>query len=54
MTWIVKRFFEFTDYDGTINSYKKMICSLYAAGTQSKNVLLIEDMHQFGILSYHN
>ena len=47
-----EKFFEFTDYDGTRNSYKKLY--IQYARTQSKNVLLVEDLHLFGILNYHN
>ena len=47
-----EKFFEFTDYDGTRNSYKKLY--IQYARTQSKKVLLVEDLHLFGILNYHN
>ena len=46
------KFFEFTDYDGTINSYSKLY--IQYARTQGKNVLLVEDLHLFGIFNYHH
>ena len=46
------KFFEFTDYDGTRNSYKKL--HIQYARTHRKNVLLVEYIHLLGILNYHN
>ena len=45
-------FFEFTDYDGTRNSYKNYIFNMLKH--KVKNVLLVEDLHLFGILNYNN
>ena len=47
-----EQFFEFTDYDGTGNSYENYIFNMLKH--KVKNVLLVEDLHLFGILNYHN
>ena len=47
-----EKFFEFTDYDGTRNSYKKYIFNMLEH--KVKNVLLVEDLLLFVILNYHN
>ena len=44
-------FSEITDNDGTRNSYNKLY--IQNARTHSKNILLVEDLHLFGILNYH-
>ena len=47
-----EKFFEFTYYDGTINSYDNLY--IQYARTQGKECTLVEDLHLFGILNYHN
>ena len=47
-----EKFFEFTDYDNTWNSHRKFY--IHYARTQSKKFTLLEDLHLFWILIYHN
>ena len=48
----LEKFFEFTDYDGTRNSHNKLY--IQYVRTQSKKCTFVEDLHLFGIPSYHN